>query len=231
MDPVLELASRHGLFVVEDATEALGSLYEGRPCGVLGDVGCFSFNGNKVITTGGGGMLLARDPERLAHMRTLTLQGRVPGSREYLHDEVGFNYAMSNLQGALGLAQLERLDELLEARRAVAERYALALEDVEGLVSSREQRWASSNFWLSSILVDPAVYGEDRAALAERLSAAGIDTRPFFRPLHLQAPYRECAPVAPRTSVHLHEVGLCLPSSASLEEADQDRVLSLLRCR
>jgi len=231
MDPVLELARSRGLFVVEDATEALGSLYKGRPCGTLGDIGCFSFNGNKVITTGGGGMLLARDPERLAHMRLLTLQGRVPGSREYVHAEVGFNYVMSNLQGALGLAQLEQLDELLEARREIAERYRRALEGVEGLTCAGEQRWASSNFWLSSILVDPALYGEDRDALAERLAAAGIDTRPFFWPLHRQAPYEGCAPVPPRTSAHLHEVGLCLPSSASLAPADQDRVLSLVSRR
>lgn len=231
MDPVLELARRHGLFVVEDATEALGSLYKGRPCGTLGDIGCFSFNGNKVITTGGGGMLLARDLERLAHMRILTLQGRVPGSREYIHSEVGFNYVMSNLQGALGLAQLERLNELLDARRAVAERYASGLEGVQGLTRGTEQQWASSNFWLNSVLVDPAIYGEDRIALAERLSRAGVDTRPFFCPLHLQAPYQGCAPLPPRTSVQLHEIGLCLPSSASLEPADQDRVLGLLRRR
>lgn len=231
MDPVLELAAARGLFVVEDATEALGSLYKGRPCGTLGDVGCFSFNGNKVITTGGGGMLLARDPGRLAHMRLLTLQGRVPGSREYLHSEVGFNYAMSNLQGALGLAQLERLEQLLEARREIAGRYERALAGVEGLTWVGEQPWASSNFWLSTILVDPERYGEDRHALAERLGAAAVDTRPFFLPLHLQAPYRGCAPVPPRTSAHLHEVGLCLPSSASLTQADQARVVGVLSSR
>ncbi len=228
MDPVLELARSAGLFVVEDATEALGSLYKGRPCGTLGDIGCFSFNGNKVITTGGGGMLLARDPDRLAHMRLLTLQGRVPGSREYLHSDVGFNYAMSNLQGAVGLAQLERLDELLRARREHAVRYGEALADVEGLSFACEQPWARSNFWLSSVLVDQARYGEDRLELAERLSDGGVETRPFFLPLHLQAPYRGCATVPPRTSAHLHEVGLCLPSSASLAPADQDRVLGLL---
>jgi perosamine synthetase len=229
MDPVLDIARRRGLFVIEDATEALGSHYKGRPCGTLGDVGCFSFNGNKVITTGGGGMLLARDPERLAHMRVLTLQGRVPGSREYLHSEVGFNYVMSNLHGALGLAQLEQLDELLRARRAVAERYAQALEGVVGLTYAREAEWARSNFWLGSVLIDPEAYGEDRDQLAARLSAAGVDTRPFFRPLHLQAPYQGCAPAEPSVSSHLHEVGLSLPSSASLAPADQDRVLTLLR--
>jgi perosamine synthetase len=229
MDPVLELAGARGIFVIEDATEALGSTYKGQPCGTLGDIGCFSFNGNKVITTGGGGMLLARDPERLAHMRLLTLQGRVPGSREYVHSEVGFNYVMSNLQAAVGLAQLEQLDKLLAARRAVAERYARSLNRVQGLTYASEETWAHSNFWLGSVLVDPASYGEDRDDLAARLSEASVETRPFFRPLHLQEPYRGCAPAPPSVSVHLHEVGLSVPSSASLEPADQDRVLSVLR--
>ncbi len=229
MTPVLELAHAHGIAVIEDATEALGSSYKGQLCGTMGDIGCFSFNGNKVITTGGGGMLLARAPERLAHLRRLTLQARVPGSREYLHSEVGFNYALSNLQAAVGLAQLEQLDKLLAARRAVAERYTRNLEEVEGLTYAEEQEWAHSNFWLGSVLVDPASYGEDREELAARLSAAGVDTRPFFYPLHLQAPYRGCAPTPPELSIHLHRIGLCIPSSASLQPADQERVIALLR--
>lgn len=229
IDPVLELASARGIFVIEDATEALGSTYKGQPCGTLGDIGCFSFNGNKVITTGGGGMLLARDAERLEHMRLLTLQGRVPGSREYVHSEVGFNYVMSNLQAAVGLAQVEQLEKLLAARRAVAERYARGLNGVQGLTYASEETWAHSNFWLGSVLVDPASYGEDRDELATRLSAAEVDTRPFFHPLHLQAPYRGCAPVSPNVSIDLHRIGLCIPSSANLEPAEQDRVVALLR--
>jgi perosamine synthetase len=229
MDGVLEVARARRLAVVEDATEALGSSYRGRPCGTLGDIGCFSFNGNKVITTGGGGMVLCPDGGRLAHMRRLTLQGRVPGSREYLHDEIGFNYVMSNLQGAVGLAQMERLDELLAARRAIAARYADGLRGVEGLTFAREAPWAQANFWLSSVLVDPEAYGEDREALAERLDAAGIDARPFFHPLHALPPYADAPRGELRVSVDLHRRGLNLPSSADLDEASQERVLAVLR--
>jgi perosamine synthetase len=226
-DPVAEIAREHGLWVIEDATEALGSRYRGRPCGTLGDIGCFSFNGNKVITTGGGGMLLARDPDRLDRMRRLTLQGRVPG-REYLHDQIGFNYTMSNLQAAVGVAQMEQLNGLLALRREIAARYAGGLRDVPGLAFSREADWADSNFWLQSVLVDAARYGEDRNELMDRLSDAGIEARPFFYPLHRLAPYAEFADGDLPISDRLHATGVNIPSSASLREADQERVIDAL---
>ncbi|MEA2479177.1 MAG: perosamine synthetase [Thermoleophilaceae bacterium] len=230
MDPLLEVARAAGAYVIEDATEALGSRYRGRLCGTLGDVGCFSFNGNKVITTGGGGMVLARDPELLRRMRKLTLQGRVPG-REYVHDEVGFNYTLSNVQAAIGVAQLERLDQLVAARRAVAARYAEALAGVPGLTYCREAEWAWSNFWLGSVLVDPDAYGEDRDELMDRLGAAGIEARPFFHPIHRLEPFAVQGggplPVAER----LHATGVSIPSSASLAPDAQDRVIDALARR
>jgi perosamine synthetase len=229
-DPIAEIAREHGLFVVEDATEALGSRYRDRPCGTLGDVGCFSFNGNKVITTGGGGMLLARDPERLNHMRRLTLQGRVPG-REYVHDEVGFNYTMGNLQAAVGVAQMEQLDGLLALRRAVAGRYATGLAGVPGLTFSHQAEWADSNFWLQSVLVDAERYGEDRNELMDRLNDTGIEARPFFHPLHRLPPYEEFARGDLPVSDRLHATGVSIPSSASLGEADQARVIDALARR
>ncbi|MEN3307391.1 MAG: perosamine synthetase [Micromonosporaceae bacterium] len=229
-DPIADIAAEHGLFVVEDATEALGSRYRGRLCGTLGDVGCFSFNGNKVMTTGGGGMVLARDPERLAHMRRLTFQGRVPG-REYIHDEVGFNYAMSNLPAAVGVAQMEELDGLLARRRAVAERYAAALAGVPGLEFCREAEWAQTNWWLQSVLVDAERYGEDRNELMDRLAGEGIEARPFFHPLHRLPPYAEFARGELPMSDRLHATGVSIPSSASLEPSQQDRVIAALARR
>jgi perosamine synthetase len=229
MDALERLAEEHGLWLIEDATEALGSRYHGRACGLLGDVGCFSFNGNKVITAGGGGMLLARDPSRLGRLRSLTRQAREPGTPEYLHSEVGFNYVLSNLHGAVGLAQVERLDELVEARRAIARRYAAELRDVPGLTFAHEAKWAESNFWLSSVLVDAEVYGEDRIALAERCERAGIEVRPFFQPLHQIVPYAHARRADLSVSEYLHKRGVSLPSSASLCPEDQERVLAVLR--
>jgi perosamine synthetase len=229
MDALLTLARERDLAVLEDATEALGSRYRGRLCGTLGDIACFSFNGNKVITAGGGGMVLAADGERLEHIRHLTLQGREPGTREYAHDEVGFNYALSNLHAAVGLAQLQKLDALLASRRAAAARYAAALADVSDLTFCREAPWAESNFWLSSVLVDPSVQGRSREQLMQALEDAGIESRPFFTPLPDTRAYRSenlgsDFPVARR----LHATGLSLPSSAALEEVDQDRVIAEL---
>ena len=228
MDPLLELAQRRGLAVLEDATEALGSLYKGRPCGTLSDIAAFSFNGNKVITSGGGGMLLCPREDRLEHMRHLTLQGRVPGTLEYLHDEVGFNYVLSNLQAAVGLAQLERLPELVRRRREIGARYAEGLRDAPGLRFCTEAPWADSNHWLMSVLVDPEVHGADRVAVAEHLSAAGIDTRPFFHPLPALAPYAEFARGDVPVATRLHAQGLSIPSSGSLTDADVDRVIAAL---
>ncbi len=230
MDPIQELARERRISVIEDATEALGSRYRGVPCGTLGDIGCFSFNGNKVITSGGGGMLLARDSGRLAHLRHLSLQAPEAG-REYLHDEVGYNYALSNLHAAVGLAQFQRLDEMLAQRRRIAERYAEGLRDVEGLRFCSEAPWAKSNFWLMSVLIDPDEYGESRTEVMDRLDGAGVDSRPFFFPIPSLPPYRESRHDALATSEHLHATGICIPSSSTLEDADQDRVIALLRGR
>ena len=222
------LTGREDVVVIEDATEALGSSLRGAACGTLGHAAAFSFNGNKVITTGGGGMLLARDAERLEAMRHLTLQSRVPGSTEYLHDGVGFNYVLSNLHAAVGVAQLERLPELLQARRIIASRYRDALADVEDLRFIDEAPGAHSNFWLMSVHVDDAVAGRTRHSLQAELQASGIDARPYFHPLPDLAPYRDWPAEVP-VSRRLHRQGLCLPSSASLTPEQQDRVIAVLR--
>jgi perosamine synthetase len=228
MDALTELAQRHGLAVVEDATEALGSRYRGRLCGTLGDVGCFSFNGNKLITAGGGGMVLASDPERLEHIRHLSLQSRVPGTLEYQHDETGFNYALSNLHAAVGLAQLERLEDLLRRRRALARRYAAGLAEIPGLTFCSEAPWAQSNFWLTSVLVDTESYGRSREQLMHALNDSGIESRPFFAPLPDIGAYRSQTPVDIPVARRLHAQGLSLPSSASLEDGEQNRVIAEL---
>jgi perosamine synthetase len=227
MDAIAAIAGAHGLAVIEDATEALGSRYRGRLCGTLGDFGCFSFNGNKVITTGGGGMVLARDPAALDHVRHLSLQARVPGSREYLHDEIGFNYTLSNLQAAVGLAQLERLDELVARKRALAVRYRERLAGAIGLRFSVEEPWAHSNYWLMSVLVDEAEFGRSRGDVIDALGAARIDARPFFTPLPALPPYAG-GPGAFPIAERLHDRGVSIPSSASLDSDQQERVIDAL---
>jgi perosamine synthetase len=221
MTRISAIAERHGLKVIEDATEALGATWEGKPAGTLGDVAAFSFNGNKIITTGGGGMLLAREPETLERMRHLSLQGRVPGTLEYEHDSLGYNYTLSNVSAAVGLAQLERLEQLVAHRRHLADRYRTAFEGTD-LTFCAEVAPARSNHWLMSVLV------EDKDATISRLSQAGIDSRPFFVPMpalpHL-APYATGpVPVAER----LHRHGVSIPSSADLDDAAQDRVIAAL---
>lgn len=227
MDAIEAIAHPRGIAIVEDATEALGARYRGRLCGKLGTVGCFSFNGNKVITSGGGGMLLAADPELLERMRHLSLQGRVPGTAEYLHDSIGFNYVMSNLQAAVGLGQLEGLDARLARKRQIAARYRAALAPLPGIECFSEPEWSEGNFWLNSVLVDPES-GIDRHALMAWLDARGIESRPFFHPLHRLQPYaRAGQPELPVADL-LHSRGVSLPSSAGLTDADQERVIEAL---
>ena len=229
MDGVLRLAGDAGLTVIEDATEALGSRYRGELCGTLADFGCFSFNGNKMITSGGGGMVLARESGRLGHVRHLSLQARVPGTKEYVHDEVGFNYTLSNLHAAVGLAQLERLDEFIMRRRVIASRYASELEGAPGLRFSNQAAWAESNFWLMSVLVDECSGARDRDSIMAALTNANVEVRPFFTPLPMLAPYADEVSQEFPAARSLHARGVSIPSSASLDREQQDRVIAALR--
>jgi perosamine synthetase len=222
MDAILEVAAEHGLPVVEDAAEAHGALYKGRPVGSLGRAGTFSFYGNKIVTTGEGGMVVSDDAELAERIRVLRDHGMEPG-RRYWHPVLGFNYRLTNLQAALGVAQLEKLDEILAAKRRIGERYAAGLGGVPGIELPPAESWAESVHWLYSVLVDPAELGA-RDGVMDALDAAGIETRPFFTPIHQQPLYATGArlPVAER----LAERGLSLPSAVTLTDAEVDRVVA-----
>ena len=221
MDAILEVARRHGLYVIEDAAEAHGALYKGRPCGSFGDMSCFSFYGNKVITTGEGGMILT-DNEEWYERACLLRDHAMSKTERYFHPEIGFNYRLTNIQAALGLAQLERLEEFVEIKRRNARLYAERLAGVPGITPAPEARWARNVYWMYSILVD-ADYPLSRDALMAALRERGVDTRPFFRAIHTMPCHlrEERLPVAEDLAAR----GINLPSSVKLSEEQIDYVV------
>lgn len=227
MDRVMAVARRHELAVIEDATESLGATYRGRPTGRLGDFGCFSFNGNKVITTGGGGMLVTDDAAAAERARYLSTQAKDDGDA-YVHGAVGFNYRLSNVLAAIGCAQMARLESHVAAKRRIAQRYAEGLRSVPGIVLMAEASWARSSWWLSTVTVDAPQFGMDARALRRGLADAGIDSRPLWSPVPMNPAYAwmraEC-PVAERIAGS----ALSLPSSVGLAPQDQARVIDTVR--
>ncbi|MCL5935526.1 MAG: LegC family aminotransferase [Firmicutes bacterium] len=226
---IMELARNHGIYVVEDATEALGSTYKGRHTGTFGDIGVFSFNGNKVITTGGGGMLVTGDPDLASQACLLVNQGRTPGAIEYEHVEVGYNYRLTNLQAALGLAQLERLPEFLTTKRHNAALYRELLKETPGLEWQHELDGAVSNWWLFSVLINPEIFGSDRNSIMEEMIAAGVQVRPLFMPLTKQAIYQHYRLNKCIVAESLYKKGLNLPSTTFLSDKDVYAVCELLK--
>jgi pyridoxal phosphate-dependent aminotransferase EpsN len=225
--PILAACRRHDVPVLEDAAEALGATYGGLPAGAFGDVAAFSFNGNKIITTSGGGMLAARE-DRVARARHWSTQARAPRA-EYHHEELGYNYRLSNVLAAIGLGQLEVLEDRVARRRAVFERYRTGLAGVPGLAPMPEAPYGTSTRWLSCFLVDAAAFGATRDDLLAALAAADVEARPVWKPMHLQPLYAGCERVGGRSGAELYARGICLPSSSSLAAEDQDRVIEVIR--
>ncbi|MBL8833896.1 MAG: aminotransferase class I/II-fold pyridoxal phosphate-dependent enzyme [Rhodospirillales bacterium] len=224
MDPICAIAKRRGIFVVEDAAEAVGSKLDGTPCGAIGDCGTFSFYSNKLITTGEGGMVVFKDDAVAARARMLRDHGMNPAKR-YWHDEVGFNYRLTNLQAAIGCAQLEQIDGFLARKKSIAARYLSRFAGTAEIECPHAVEGFDNSFWVFSVAVDRGKVDLDRDALIERLSTAGIDSRPLFYCLHEMPPYRGYAgnrafPVAKRLS----DSGLSLPSSTSIRDEEIDFV-------
>lgn len=226
--PLREAAKRYGLLLIEDASESLGSLYRGRPTGAGADVACFSFNGNKLVTTGGGGALTTNDAAFAKRAKHLTTQAKCDPI-EYIHDEIGFNYRMTNLLAAVGVAQLEQLPGFIARKRRLAARYASELDGIPGLTAMREAPWASSTFWMYTILVDEKRFGMDSRSLLKRLAEQGIMTRPLWQPMHLSPAHKASRGAACPVSARLYRDALSLPSSVALTHEQQDRVVAALR--
>lgn len=228
MDAINAIAAAHKLIVIEDAAEAVGASYRGTPCGALADSGCFSFFSNKVLTTGEGGMVVFRDPAVAQRARMLRDHGMEP-TRRYWHNELGFNYRLTNLQAAVGCAQLERLDGFLTRKQSMARRYEERLSQYKEITLPARIADTVNSYWMMSILIDFAGLGMERDAFMERLSRAGVETRPLFYPLHAMPPYRGFAqgqsfPHSDRISA----AGLSLPSGVMLSDDDIDYVCDMV---
>jgi len=222
-----DLAERFELALVEDATESLGASYRGKPVGSISRMSCFSFNGNKIITTGGGGMLTTADRSLAERARYLSTQAKDDPSA-FVHKEIGYNYRLTALQAAVGLAQLERLPEFLERKRSIAARYAEVCSRIEGLTFLAEASWAEATFWLSTIQVDPEAYGEHASTTASRFAAVGIDTRPLWQPLHRSTAHADSFSRPCPVAEHVVDRSVCLPSSTGISDAEIDRVIAVL---
>jgi perosamine synthetase len=227
MDPILETARKYNLPIIEDATESLGATYKNRMTGRIGNIACFSFNGNKIITTGGGGMIVTDNEEWARKAKYLTTQAK-NDPFEFIHNEVGFNYRLTNLQAALGCAQLELLDEFIASKRHIAEMYTQALANVPGLTAMQEAEWAFSVFWMYTMLVDDTRFGMDSRALMRKLAEQNIQARPLWQPAHLSLAHRAAYAVDCSVAERLNRQSVSLPCSVGLTSAQQERVLEVL---
>jgi dTDP-4-amino-4,6-dideoxygalactose transaminase len=224
---IAPLCARHGAVLIQDAAEAIGSTYRGQPVGSQGQLAAFSFNGNKLITTSGGGALVGSHGAWVEHARKLSTQARDPAPH-YQHSEIGFNYRMSNLLAAVGRAQLQVIPDRVAARRAVNARYRAALENVPGVAFLDDAPACIGNCWLTCITIDPDRFGTDREHLRRSLEAADIEARPVWKPMHLQPVFATASVRGGARAATLFERGLCLPSGSSMSVADQNRVIEII---
>ncbi len=218
------VCEEYEVLLIEDAAEALGATYRGRPAGSFGDLSVLSFNGNKIITTSGGGALASNRPEWIEQAVHLATQARDPAPH-YQHSMVGYNYRMSNLLAALGRSQLADLERRVEARRHTNQLYRDGLGHIPGLEFMPEGPGCHSNFWLTVLTLDPKASGIDREQVRKHLEAEGIEARPVWKPMHLQPIYAAHAVVGGSVSADLFERGLCLPSGSTLSDDDRTRVI------
>ena len=224
IQPIVDLAAKYSLPVIEDATEALGSRYRERSPGGLAHVGCFSLDGNKIITTGGGGMLVTDNPEWAAQAKYLSTQAK-DDPVEYVHNAIGYNYRMTNLLAAMGCAQMEQLDEFVETKRRIAQRYVDSLAHVPGIRLPEEASWAFSTFWMFTILLDENVVPVSSRDLLRELSSRNIQTRPLWQPMHQSRAHNPIgSPPCPNAEA-LYLQALSLPCSVGLTWSQQRRVI------
>ena len=229
MDEIMAVANTYGIPVLEDAAEALGSEYKGRRCGTFGDFGVLSFNGNKMITTSGGGALVCRTPEQAKKTMFFATQAR-DNAPHYQHSHIGYNYRMSNICAGIGRGQMTIVDEHIAKRRANHALYASLLKDLEGIsLLTNPSDQFNSNHWLTCILVDSAVAGFTREDIRLHLEKENIETRPLWKPMHMQPVFKDAPFYGNGTAAGLFDKGLCLPSGPTLTEQDINRVVGAIK--
>lgn len=228
IDPILALCQRYNVAVLEDAAEALGVLYRGRQAGTFADLGVFSLNGNKIVTATGGGILVSSNESWIEKARFWASQSRDPGIG-YHHTELGYNYGLSNVLAGIARGQIRVLDRRVAERRAVQLGYLRAFADLEGLSPMPQPQWRRDTGWLTCFLVNEKLLGASRDLLIHKLEEANIESRPVWRPMHMQPLFSGCDRFGGGVAEDLHRRGICLPSSSSLTEEDQLRVVNGIR--
>jgi dTDP-4-amino-4,6-dideoxygalactose transaminase len=224
IDPILEICDRYEIPLIEDAAESLGATYKGRSTGTFGRIGIYSFNGNKIITTSGGGMLVSDDEQLVNKTRFLATQAR-DSAPHYQHSETGYNYRLSNILAGIGRGQLRVLNDRIAARRRNYEIYAAALSKLPGIEFMPEADFGRATRWLTCLTIDPEAFGADREQVRLALAKQQIETRPVWKPLHLQPVFAKCKCIDGAISEHLFTRGLCLPSGSNLTIEDLERVI------
>ncbi|KMN46583.1 DegT/DnrJ/EryC1/StrS family aminotransferase [Bacillus paramycoides] len=225
MDKIVELCKKYGVALIEDAAESLGTYYKGKHTGSFGDYGIFSFNGNKIITTSGGGMLVSNDKERISKVRFWATQSR-DQARHYQHSELGFNYRMSNVVAGIGRGQLKVLDQRVQKKRYIFEFYKRELGNLEGIEFMPSNDWNEPNYWLSSMTLNGKIRPID---VMEALEKENIESRPVWKPMHLQPFFEKYDFVGTGVAEKLFEEGVCLPSDTKMTDEDLDRIVKIIK--
>jgi pyridoxal phosphate-dependent aminotransferase EpsN len=225
-----ESCGEYGVALIEDASEALGATFGSRPAGTIGAIGAFSFNGNKILTTSGGGMLVTDDDGYAARVRKLATQARDPAPH-YQHSEIGYNYRLSNLLAAVGVGQLAVLDERVAARRRIFEQYEALLAGVPGIALMPDPGWGLSTRWLTVARIEADAFGADRESVRLALEAENIEARPVWKPLHMQPVFDGCEMLGGSVCEAIFSDGLCLPSGSAMRPEDVERVAGIVTAR
>lgn len=228
IEPIQELCQQYGIVLIEDAAEALGATYKGKSPGTFGRFGIFSFNGNKIITTAGGGMLISDDESLIAHAFKLATQAR-DEAPHYEHSEIGYNYRMSNILAGIGRGQLPVLAQRVAARRRNFAYYQQHLADLPGIELQPEAPWGYHTRWLTCLTIDSNRCGVDREAICQALEANNIESRPVWKPMHMQPVFKSYKAIGGQVAEDLFNRGLCLPSGSNLQEQDLERVVNVIR--